>query len=559
VNTSSIVTNSIGANVVTLNSTLSVSTLTARTVNYSSIVGSSISSNTLTLSLTNASTQNTQIYQVATTNPTTSYTAIQASHVSTGTTNNALVINPSGGNVGVGTTAPYKALHVTGSSAGDVAALVANTNAGLASSASLGFGLWGTSGSGTGTTGYAAQISAVCANAANGNTDVAFNTYTGSAVAPNYTLVERMRISAAGNVGIGTTSPSANLHIVGATSIANTATLKVSNTGSGLNGTGSALVTTQIDLGAGYGPYLRAVQPNGVYTDGIRLDLCTNLGSNDGTPTPRLTILPVSGYVGIGTTAPAQLLDITNATSATPAIRLQSQYSSAYMSMGVNVGVNTYIGLQAGAATTTALGTPPFVVTSAGTIGIGTSTPGNKLDVAGGIQITTNASQPLTFLNSSGPYNWNIGGQNDGTFRVYAGAFNGVQVGWAGTSWSAISDRRLKEDIEPLDNCLSKIVSLNPVSYRMINRPSTLTKKQFGLIAQEVADIIPDIVESSWNDAAQEDRYSLLYTEIVPFLIGAIKEQNITIAAQAAANSAMQSQLASLSAWAQTMGYSASS
>ena len=106
---SSITANSVGY------STLSGSTINATRLNYSSIVGSSISSNSMTLSLTAVSTQNTQIYQVATTNPTTSYTAIQASHVSTGTTNNALALNPSGGNVGVGTTTPGATVHAMGS------------------------------------------------------------------------------------------------------------------------------------------------------------------------------------------------------------------------------------------------------------------------------------------------------------------------------------------------------------------------------------------------------------------------------------------------------------
>jgi hypothetical protein len=196
-------------------------------------------------------------------------------------------------------------------------------------------------------------------------------------------------------------------------------------------------------------------------------------------------------------------------------------------------------------------------ISATGYVGIGTADPKAPLHVNGsttfGISggsntfyLNSNSSQPLVLVNSSGVYDWHVGGQNDGTFRIFAGAYNGVQVGWAGTSWSAISDRRLKEDIEPLMGCLSNILSLNPVSYRMINRPSTLIKKQYGLIAQDVLDVIPDIVESSLNSNTNESYYSLLYTEIIPFLIGAIKEQNETILTQASQLTAVLSRLAAL-------------
>ena len=227
----------------------------------------------------------------------TSYTVIQASHVSTGTTNNALVINPSGGNVGVGTTTPYKALHVTGSSAGDVAALVANTNAAVASSASLGFGLWSASGSGTGTSGPAAQISAVCRDAGGGNTDMTFNTYTGNGVAPNFTLVERMRITATGNVGIGTTNPTSILTV--STTNA-TDTIRFFNTFGGSTGSIALAVATTA------GSFII----NGTANAGVILadqDLFLN---RDSSLNCAMVIKSGTGNVGIGTSNPTSKLQV---------------------------------------------------------------------------------------------------------------------------------------------------------------------------------------------------------------------------------------------------------
>ena len=122
------------------------------------------------------------------------------------------------GSVGIGTNSPYSLMHITGSSTGTISLLIANTNTAVNSSAALNFGLWPVSGSGTSTSSPAAQINAICQSNSTGQTDLAFSTYTGNLVAPTtYTLVERMRITATGNVGIGTNSPNATLHVNGNT------------------------------------------------------------------------------------------------------------------------------------------------------------------------------------------------------------------------------------------------------------------------------------------------------------------------------------------------------
>jgi hypothetical protein len=64
-------------------------------------LGANTFTSSLTVTLTNTSTQNTQIYQAANSSITSSFSAVQASFVNAGITFNTLALNPSGGNVTV--------------------------------------------------------------------------------------------------------------------------------------------------------------------------------------------------------------------------------------------------------------------------------------------------------------------------------------------------------------------------------------------------------------------------------------------------------------------------
>jgi len=87
-----------------------------------------------------------------------------------------------------------------------------------------------------------------------------------------------------------------------------------------------------------------------------------------------------------------------------------------------------------------------------------------------------------------------------------------------------VSDRRLKKDIQPLPYGLKEIVQLQPKAYNWKNREQE--HKSLGLIAQEVQVIIKEVITT------QDDENKTLgisYTELIPVLINAIKEQQVMI------------------------------
>ena len=82
------------------------------------------------------------------------------------------------------------------------------------------------------------------------------------------------------------------------------------------------------------------------------------------------------------------------------------------------------------------------------------------------------------------------------------------------------SDARLKEEIEPLEGVLDRVLRLQPVTYRFKEGVGWSREKQIGLLAQEVAELFPELVK------AEADGYlSLSYTQLAAVLVQALREQ----------------------------------
>lgn len=84
------------------------------------------------------------------------------------------------------------------------------------------------------------------------------------------------------------------------------------------------------------------------------------------------------------------------------------------------------------------------------------------------------------------------------------------------------SDRRLKKNIQPLNNTLQGVLRLKPSQYNW--KDPLKGGKSYGLIAQELAEVYPDLVRE------RSDGYlGIDYYELIPLLIKAVQEQQLQI------------------------------
>jgi len=86
-------------------------------------------------------------------------------------------------------------------------------------------------------------------------------------------------------------------------------------------------------------------------------------------------------------------------------------------------------------------------------------------------------------------------------------------------SLTQTSDRKLKTNIQPIENALDKVCQIKGYTYTPLQKDmNKIVDRCYGVIAQEVLDITPEVIVNS------EDTYYVAYSEIVPLLIESIKE-----------------------------------
>ncbi len=205
-----------------------------------------------------------------------------------------------------------------------------------------------------------------------------------------------------------------------------------------------------------------------------------------------------------------------------------------------------------------------FLIDASGGVGIGTNSPSADLHVAGAggsgltdpvelrLQNTTSqsSSQIVFEENNQGDnmvirYHSSPDGSENGLEFIGFGEVhmrierNSGNVGISNNNPSekltvngnvladdflTASSIRWKTNVQPIEGALEKVQGLRGVSYDW----KETGEHEFGLIAEEVGSVIPEAVayEANGQDAKGVD-----YSQLVPFLIEAIKEQQSRIAA----------------------------
>jgi hypothetical protein len=335
-----------------------------------------------------------------------------------------------------------------------------------------------------------------------------------------------MTLDASGNLMVGTTS----------TSSASSVYKSIDVQGQLV---GQVTVSANDTVGP-YGGPVTALMSADTYADIVSIAVTTNHPLTFSTNNTERMRLDASGNLGIGVSSPTVPLEVQSNSGATGIIiRGRATANSGTLRFYANNGTTQQAKFEANDSVVEigSLTNVPLLlyannaerarITSGGDLLVAKtaasdSTLGVEIQAAGTVVSTRSGStnsQSTLIVYSTGAT----------AYRFYVGMDGTVNA--TNTTISAVSDQRLKENIQDLDVGLNKIMALKPRKFDWKAGKGKDIKGDRGWIAQEFEQVFPDMIDT-WKDPAPEgeEPYKSVRADLIPVLVKAIQELTARVA-----------------------------
>jgi len=254
--------------------------------------------------------------------------------------------------------------------------------------------------------------------------------------------------------------------------------------------------------------------------------------------------IDASGNVGINVASPADTFGGSGTLDAggpllSRGVLGQNQTNAGVLQYGSNVTTIRSYGATAGSG---------IIAFNTGGGGVA-DTERMRIDANGDLILGSTASlsgATITTVSSGNTHNamrnsaatagkfWRQEVDNANIFYIINNATTGVYMNDGGTTWVAISDETVKENIVEIEGALDKVMDYRCVEYNLIADENKA--KKIGFIAQDwEVDYSPVVVTGA------DGKLGMQYTETIPVLLKAIQEQQATIEALTARIAALES------------------
>jgi hypothetical protein len=233
-----------------------------------------------------------------------------------------------------------------------------------------------------------------------------------------------------------------------------------------------------------------------------------------------------AGNVGIGTSSPSTKLDVSGAIRTGVGATDPGTGGVMYI-----VGSGAFQTVVAGAAFAVNTGAnnaraERMRIDASGNVGIGTTSPTYKLEVAGDVRVASGGDLRISAAASGNDMSlYNDSGDlyfNNGTQRMFLSAAGNLAVGnnitaggdiTATGNVTAYSDARLKTGLTRIEGALDKVEKLAGYTYTRTDSG----ERQTGLLAQDVQAVLPEAV-------VEGEYLAVAYGNMMGLVVEAIKE-----------------------------------